>query len=175
MVEDGEKKKDWDSFRLLPRAPKLFYLKQKAVNYMFHLNSNFFRLVDSWMKPNMLYVVKALREGLKSVEIRVRVLEKNETRVVKTKNGQEHNVADLLVGDVSGVTGMSLWDEMIDKIGTGEVIDVRNGYVNKFKGQLRLNIGKYGDLEKVEDDSFPSISQILKGRRIYKKRGKAKQ
>jgi len=121
----------------------------------------------------MLYVVKALRDGLKGVNIRVRVLKKNEPRVVKTKNGKEHKVADLLVGDVSGVTGMSLWDEMINEIEIGELIDVRNGYVNSFKGRLRLNIGQHGEMEKVEDDYFPSVSQILKNGRTNKKRGTA--
>jgi replication factor A1 len=112
----------------------------------------------------MLYVIKALRGGLKGVDIRVRVLQMDEPRIVKTKDGEEHKVVDLLVGDVSGVTGMSLWDEMINKIEKGEVIDVKNGYVNKFKGRLRLNIGRYGEMEKVEDNDFPSASQILKNR-----------
>ena len=118
----------------------------------------------------MLYTVRGLKDGARGVTIRVRVLQKDETRIVKTKDEIEHKVVDTQAGDVTGIVIMTLWDDTIDKVSEGDVIDIANGYVNKFKGRLRLNIGKYGELSKVEDDVFPSVRQIINASR-FKKRG----
>jgi len=118
----------------------------------------------------MLYTVKGLRDGARGVTIRVRVLQKDKTRIVKTKDEIEHKVADVQVGDITGIVAMTLWDDAIDKVSEGDIIDITNGYVNRFKGRLRLNIGKYGVLSKIEDDVFPSVEQIISASRL-KKRG----
>jgi len=108
----------------------------------------------------MLYAVRGLEDGAGGVTIRVRVLSKEEPRKVKTKDGTEHVVVDTRTGDRTGVIALSLWDEWVDEVSEGDIIDIKNGYVNRFKGRLRLNIGRYGSLEKVEDPEFPKVEEI---------------
>lgn len=103
----------------------------------------------------MLYTIRGLHETARGVDIRVRVITIDNVRTVTTKNGVQHSVVDVLVGDRTGTISLSLWDEQTNLISEGDLIDIANGYVNKFKGWLKLNIGKYGRMEKVEDDSFP--------------------
>ena len=103
----------------------------------------------------MLYTIRGLHETARGVDIRVRIITMSKIRSVTTKNGVQHTVADVLVGDRTGIISLTLWDTHITLISEGDLIVNTNGYVNKFKGWLRLNIGKYGNLEKVEDDTFP--------------------
>lgn len=114
----------------------------------------------------MLYVIRGLRDGAKGVIVRVRVLKKEDVRVVKTKDNAEHRVVDALVGDITGTVTMTLWDGNVDRVSEGEVVDVRNGHVNKFKGRLRLNIGEYGEISEVDEEAFPSVGQIIKRSRF---------
>lgn len=112
----------------------------------------------------MLYTVRGLEDGARGVTIRLRVLRKEDARVVKTRDGEEHRVVDVMVGDGTGITTLVLWDERADQVSEDDVIDVRDGYVNRFKGRLRLNVGKYGELERVEDAKFLKAELILKMR-----------
>lgn len=118
----------------------------------------------------VIYTVQDLEENLGGVSIRLRILPKSEPRSVKTKDGQEHSVVDAMAGDRTGIVRLSLWDERIREVEEGDVIDVENGYVNRFKGRLNLNIGKFGTLEKVDDPGFPSVEELSKIRRRFFRR-----
>jgi replication factor A1 len=103
----------------------------------------------------LLYTIRGLHETARGVDIRVRIITIGKIRSVTTKNGMQHTVVDVLVGDRTGTISLTLWDSQLALISEGDLIDITHGYVNKFKGWLRLNIGKYGNIEKVEDDTFP--------------------
>ncbi len=117
------------------------------------------------MKRLVIYTVQGLVDKLGGVDIRLRVVSISEIRLVKTRDGQEHNVVDIVVGDRTGLIRLSLWDEKIHEVEAGDVIDMKNAYVNRFKGLLRLNIGMFGILEKVSDTNFASIEELSKVRR----------
>ncbi len=109
----------------------------------------------------MLYVVRGLDDDSKGVYIRLRILEKYPSRSVKTKDGADHKVTEVLAGDRTGAIVMSLWDELSKGIEPGDLLDLNNAYTNRFRGRLRLNVGRFGNLMKVEDPSFPTREQIL--------------
>ena len=67
------------------------------------------------------------------------------------RDGSAHKVCDALVGDETGVVYLTLWDDNITKVNEGDSIRVENGYVTLFKGNIRLNIGKYGKLEPAKE------------------------
>jgi len=121
----------------------------------------------------VIYTVRDLEDKLGGISIRLRVLSKEEPRSVKTRNGQEHSVVDALVGDRTGTIRLSLWDERIREVEEGDVIDMENGYVRRFKGRLQLNIGKFGTIEKVNDPSFPLVEELskMRGRRTPRRSG----
>ena len=62
------------------------------------------------------------------------------------RDGSPHKVCDALVGDETGVVYLTLWDDNIEKVNEGDTVRIENGYVTLFKGNIRLNIGKYGKL-----------------------------
>lgn len=118
----------------------------------------------------MLYTVKGLDDNVRGVSIRVRVISMSEVRIVKTKDGGEHRVVDARVGDRTGIITLTLWDEKAEQISEGDLVDIRNGYVNRFKGRLRLNVGKYGSLERVEDQEFPTRKELIETGRRWKRK-----
>ena len=67
------------------------------------------------------------------------------------RDGSAHKVSDALVGDETGVVYLTLWDDNIEKVNDGDSIRIENGYVTLFKGNIRLNIGKYGKLEPAKE------------------------
>jgi replication factor A1 len=88
----------------------------------------------------------------KAVNVTAKVVSKTEIREIPMgRDGSPHKVSDALVGDETGVVYVTLWDDNIEKVNEGDTIRVENGYVTLFKGNIRLNIGKYGKLELAKE------------------------
>jgi replication factor A1 len=84
----------------------------------------------------------------RAVNITAKVVSKTEIREIPMgRDGSPHKVSDALVGDETGTVYLTLWDDNIEKINDGDSVRIENGYVTLFKGNIRLNIGKYGKLE----------------------------
>jgi len=91
--------------------------------------------------------IKDLRNGMRRVSIEANVVEKGETRQVRSKYKDEtYNVADAVVADESGSIKLTLWNEQIDQVDVGNKIKIENGYVTSWSGQLQLNVGKFGTM-----------------------------
>ena len=88
-----------------------------------------------------------LQTGMKRIEVEAEVVDKGNPRQVQSRFGNEtFNVADAMVQDESGVIKLTLWNEQIDQVKVGDKIKIENGYVTSFKGEIQLNVGKYGKL-----------------------------
>ena len=88
----------------------------------------------------------------RAVNVTAKVVSKSELREIPMgRDGSPHKVCDALVGDETGVVYLTLWDDNIEKVNDGDTIRVENGYVTLFKGNMRLNIGKYGKLEPAKE------------------------
>jgi len=93
--------------------------------------------------------IRDLTTYSRRVNLVAKVLEMGDAREVSSSSdGQLHSVAEALVGDETGTVLMTLWDENIGRFGVGDVVEVENGYAGTFRGSLRLNIGKYGNIDK---------------------------
>jgi replication factor A1 len=88
-----------------------------------------------------------LQTGMKRVEVEGDVVDKGNARQVQSRtSGETFNVADAIVQDETGTIKLTLWNEQIDQIKVGDKIKIENGYVTSFKGEIQLNVGKYGKL-----------------------------
>jgi replication factor A1 len=91
--------------------------------------------------------IKDLRNGMKRVTVEANIVEKGETRQVRSRYKDEtYNVADAVVADESGSIKLTLWNEQIDQVDVGNKIKIENGYVTSFKGEIQLNVGKFGTM-----------------------------
>jgi ssDNA-binding replication factor A large subunit len=94
--------------------------------------------------------IRDLRDGMRRVDAEGEIVEIAEPRNVNLKSGDEARVADCQMKDDSGQIKLSLWDDQIDMVKQGSKVRITNGYTNSFRGELRLNVGKYGKLEVLE-------------------------
>ena len=91
--------------------------------------------------------IKDLRDGMRTVEAEGEVIEISSPREVSLRTGGQARVADATLKDETGTIKLSLWDNQIDMVTKGARVKVTNGYTNNFRGEVQLNIGRYGKLE----------------------------
>jgi replication factor A1 len=89
--------------------------------------------------------VKDLTEKSKNINATLKVIEVGETKDIHSKFGDKR-VCEVKVADSTGSILLSLWDDQIGKIATGDTISIQNGYISVVRNSMRLNIGKYGKM-----------------------------
>ena len=102
--------------------------------------------------------VETLTPQSRGVNTIVKVVSKGEVRSVTGRDYSVRRVADALVGDETGCLYMTLWDDKIDAINEEATLSITNGYINLFRGNMRLNIGKYGSYELVEESPIEEVN-----------------
>jgi len=105
-----------------------------------------------------LVKVETLTPNSRGVNTIVKVVSKGEVRSVTGRDYSVRRVADALVGDETGCIYMTLWDDKIDSINDEATLNITNGYINLFRGNMRLNIGKYGSYEVAEDAPITEVN-----------------
>jgi len=86
---------------------------------------------------------------MNNVNIKVKVLSISEPKQVTTGTGIEHEILEAKVEDETGSIVLVLWDEKIILLKVGDALQIENGFVTSFKGEWRINVGKYGEVAKV--------------------------
>jgi len=96
-----------------------------------------------------------------------------EKEVVSRRDGSSHKFAEAVVGDDTATVIMTLWDNDIGTLEEGKTYKLENGYTSLFRGSVRLNSGKYGKVEQVDEDievnSDNNVSEKI-FKREFKKR-----
>ncbi len=120
--------------------------------------------------------ISDLRAGTGSVNITATVVSKEDPREVRTKYGKELKVANATLKDETGTIAISLWENDIDAVNVGDKVEISNGYVNEFKGNLQLSTGRNGKIsvigkgdeaaessesDEMSDDSSPAETDDL--------------
>ncbi|PIU59766.1 DNA-binding protein [Candidatus Bathyarchaeota archaeon CG07_land_8_20_14_0_80_47_9] len=91
--------------------------------------------------------IKELRDKMRNVTVEGKVMEKSDAREVLSRFKDEtYKVASAIIGDETGTIKMTLWNEQIDKVNVDNMVKVENGYVSSFRGEIQLNVGKFGKL-----------------------------
>ena len=105
-----------------------------------------------------LIKVEKLTPNSREVNIIVKVVSKSEVRNVTGRDYSIRRVADALVGDETGCVYLTLWDDNIDKINEEATLRITNGYINLFRGNMRLNIGKYGSFQLLKEKPITEVN-----------------
>jgi len=93
--------------------------------------------------------VKELQSGTGKVDIVLQLTEKAEPRQFD-KFGRTGQVCNAKGKDSKGdeIT-ITLWNDQVGQVESGQFIKITNGYVSDYKGTLQLSTGKFGKLEVV--------------------------
>jgi len=94
--------------------------------------------------------IKELKDGMRRVDVTARVIEKSEPREVRSRYGDQMlRVADAMLSDDTGTIKLTLWNEQIDQVDVNNSVRIDNGYVTTFRGEIQLNVGRYGKLSVI--------------------------
>jgi replication factor A1 len=91
--------------------------------------------------------IKELRDGMKRINIRGTVTEKSDPREVTSRfKDQTYRVSTAIMSDETGTIKLTLWNDQIEMVNVNDVIRIENGYITSFRGEIQLNVGKFGTL-----------------------------
>jgi replication factor A1 len=101
-----------------------------------------------------------LKSGMKGVDLEARILEIQKPKSVFTRFGNSVTVTNAKVTDETGTIYLSLWNDQIDTVSVGDIIQVENGHVVTFRGKRQLRVGKRGHVSVVKkgDLSLKEVS-----------------
>ena len=84
---------------------------------------------------------------MRRVDVEAKVIQKSETREVTSRYKNEtYRVADATIKDDTGTVKLTLWNEQIDQVNVDDTVRIENGYIRSFRGEIQLNVGRYGKL-----------------------------
>ncbi len=91
--------------------------------------------------------IAELRDGLRRIDVEAQIVEVSEPREVSSKfTGETYKVAEATIKDDSGTIKLVLWNEQIGQVNANDKIRIENGYIKSFRGEIQLNVGRYGKL-----------------------------
>jgi len=84
---------------------------------------------------------------MKRINIRGTVTEKSDPREVTSRfKDQTYRVSTAIMSDETGTIKLTLWNDQIEMVNVNDVIRIENGYITSFRGEIQLNVGKFGTL-----------------------------
>jgi replication factor A1 len=91
-----------------------------------------------------------LKAGMKKISLKAEVLDIPKSKIVYTRYGTTACISNALIRDETGSMQMSLWNQQINTVHKGDVIDVKNGTVACFGGERQLRLGRSGSLSVIK-------------------------
>lgn len=99
--------------------------------------------------------ISDLSLGQSGVRVRGRVLDTDTIRTFERDDGSEGKVSNVIVGDATGRTRITLWDERaetVERLDAGDSVEIREGSVRERDGRLEVHVGDRGAVESIEED-----------------------
>ncbi len=91
-----------------------------------------------------------LKSGMNRIGLKARILEISRPRNVVTRFGDFATVTNASIADETGVIQLPLWNQQIDIVSVGDIIQVENARVVTFRGERQLRVGRGGQLSVIE-------------------------
>lgn len=93
--------------------------------------------------------ISDLKIGMGNVKLKAEVAEIEEPREVMTKFGTTITLTNVTLKDDSGQIKLVLWGKQSEGIEQGNTVEVTNGFVKDFRGELQLGIARGGTVKVI--------------------------
>ncbi len=103
--------------------------------------------------------VSDLHEGEDNVDIKVRVISAEPPKTIHTQRG-DRTISEAIVGDETGRIKLTAWGNQAGKLQEGDAVELKGAWTTAFRGQVQLNIGSRGSIEKIDDSEVPKVEDI---------------
>jgi replication factor A1 len=94
--------------------------------------------------------IQDLRHGMKKVNLKAQVVETPKPAVVHTQYGNSATVSNAMIEDETGKVKLCLWNEQVNSVSVGNVIQITNASVSTYKGERQLRLGKTGTVSVLQ-------------------------
>jgi replication factor A1 len=98
--------------------------------------------------------IKDIDARVRRVNVKAKVVGKSMPRCVFSRFGDALTVSTATISDGTGSMRMSLWNAEIDRVSIGDTVQIDNGRVRTFRGELQVSLGRKGRLQVVENQSM---------------------
>ncbi|MDO8481160.1 MAG: OB-fold nucleic acid binding domain-containing protein [Nanoarchaeota archaeon] len=89
--------------------------------------------------------IKDLQARQGNVNLTLDIVEKAAVREFE-KFGKKGRVCNAKAQDETGSITITLWNDDVDAVNVGDKIQIENGWVSEWQGELQLGTGKFGKL-----------------------------
>ena len=93
--------------------------------------------------------IKDVQPNQGNIDLVLTIKEKGEARSFE-KFGKTGRVCSAKATDDSGEIKLTLWNDDVDKVKTGDKIHIKNGWCSEYQGERQLSSGKFGEIEVLE-------------------------
>jgi replication factor A1 len=100
-----------------------------------------------------------LKEGENDVNVRVRVIETREPKVVQTRKGPR-TISEAIVGDETGRAKLTLWGKHAGTLKEGEAVEITGVWTTQYRGEVQLNVGYKGEIRQIPNEEVPQKEEI---------------
>jgi replication factor A1 len=100
-----------------------------------------------------------LRFGMKEIDVRAKITEIPPTRRVITRFGTPAKVSNVMVADETGSIRLSLWNDQIDQVHSGDEVELSTCNVARFRGELQLRLGRKGTISTINQPKQEELIQ----------------
>ncbi len=111
--------------------------------------------------------IKELTPESRRVNVLAKVVEIGEPKEINTRFGETKSVTEVVIGDETGKIRLSLWGEQAANVKDGSTLHIDNGYISLVRGQMRLNVGKYGNLNESEETVSEVNEDLDMSEKVY--------
>jgi len=99
--------------------------------------------------------INELKSGMKGVGVIAKIVKIPLRKLVDTRWGGQSYVSNVSIVDETGSIQLSLWNDQIDSVHVGDMVEIANGYVASFAGEHQLRLGRKGTLSIVNSETLP--------------------
>ncbi|MGC9072247.1 MAG: OB-fold nucleic acid binding domain-containing protein [Acidilobus sp.] len=110
-------------------------------------------------EENVPRKVSDLREGEDNVDIKVRVISVEPPKTIHTQRG-DRTISEAIVGDETGRIKLTAWGKQAGRLQEGDAVELKGAWTTAFRGQVQLNIGSRGSIDKIDDSEVPKAEEI---------------
>jgi len=105
--------------------------------------------------------IGSLRYGLSGVSFKAHVIKKSEVRAVTSKDGNPLLVCSVTLSDGTGAIPLTIWNNQINTISEGDLVQVQNAKVGSFRGEIQLSLSRKTGVLSVLESKNKEITQPL--------------
>jgi hypothetical protein len=96
--------------------------------------------------------IKELKVGMKRINLTGTITEISKTNIVFTRFGEANKVANAKLTDETGFIQLPLWNQKIQTVAPGDLVQIENASVAYYRGKLQLRIHGRDQLKIIKKD-----------------------